>query len=467
VDLADDAEALGKSANEVLEQNLEEAKQIYKSSISNFLHDIWKDIRKADYTDFDHSPDTAVDEKTLKKIGTRIAGYPEEEKIFRKLVRLQESRREMIEKTGILDWAMGELLAYGTLLAEGYPVRVSGQDSVRGTFSHRHAVLKIEDSEKDYTPLNNLDKDQAKFEIYNSPLSEYGVLGFEYGYSLANPHSLTIWEAQFGDFFNGGQIIFDQFLSSAEDKWNVMNDLVIFLPHGYEGQGPEHSSARIERFLTLAAENNMQLVNCTTPANFFHVLRRQVHRDFRKPLVVFTPKSLLRNPRCVSPVGDFTNGGFREIIDDVDADPKKITKVVFCSGKVYYDLIAEKEKIHAENTALIRIEQLFPLPVKQLKGIIAKYESASDWLWTQEEPVNMGAWIFMNQYFPEVNLRVVARPSSGSPATGSPEFHEKRQRKIIEKTFGECDCPNIDKECRMVCIGNRWQYFTKELNIKS
>lgn len=465
-DLAGYTEKLEESTVKLLEENLEEAKKMKTTTISNFLGDIWKDIRKATDEDFHSSPDTGVPEKTLKKIGKQITEYPGEEKIFRKLIKLQKSRREMIEKTGVLDWAMGEMLAYGTLLEEGFPVRVSGQDSARGTFSHRHAVLKIEDSEREYTPLNNLGKGQAKFEIYNSPLSEYGVLGFEYGYALANPHSLTIWEAQFGDFFNGGQVIFDQFMSSAEDKWNVMNDLVVYLPHGYEGQGPEHSSARIERFLTLAAENNMQLVNCTTPASFFHVLRRQLHRDFRKPLVIFTPKSLLRHPKCVSPLKDFAEGGFREVIDDSAADPEKIRKVVFCSGKVFYDLLEEKEKIKADDTALIRLEQLYPLPEKQLRGIIAKYEAAKDWVWTQEEPVNMGPWFYMNQYFPEIVLRVVARPASGSPATGSPEFHAKRQRKIIEKTFGECDCPRVEKECRMVCIGNRWQQYMKELNLK-
>lgn len=467
IDLAEYAIKLEEKTMATFEKSLEEAKKLTTASISNFLEDIWEGIRKASDKDFESSPVTGVPEKTLKKIGRLITDYPKDEKIFRKLAKLQNTRRNMIEETGILDWAMGELLAYGTLLEEGFPVRISGQDSVRGTFSHRHAVLKIEDSEKEYTPLNNLSKNQANFEIYNSPLSEYGVLGFEYGYALANPYSLTVWEAQFGDFMNGGQIIFDQFISSAEDKWKVMNDLVVYLPHGYEGQGPEHSSARIERFLTLSAENNMQLVNCTTPANFFHVLRRQLHREFRKPLVIFTPKSLLRHPDCVSPLKDFTAGGFREVIDDPSADAKKIRKVVFCSGKVYYELAEEKEKAGAADTAIIRLEQLYPLPEKQLKAIISKYKLADDWLWTQEEPVNMGAWFFMHQYFPEVQLRVVARPASGSPATGSPEFHGKRQRKIIEKTFGECDCPRVDQECRMVCIGNRWQQFMKELDLKN
>jgi 2-oxoglutarate dehydrogenase E1 component len=460
------AEELEKNTSERLESELTEAKKSQHSYINNFLEDIWVDIRKAEDEDFHSSPKTGVKNATVKKIGEAIAAYPEDVKIFRKLARLQDSRKEMLNNGGKLDWAMGELLAYGTLLEEGYPVRISGQDSARGTFSHRHAVLKIEDSEEIYVPLNHLSKKQAKFEVHNSPLSEYGVLGFEYGYALANPHSLTVWEAQFGDFFNGAQIIFDQFLSSAEDKWNVMNDLVVYLPHGYEGQGPEHSSARIERFLILCAENNMQLANCTTPANFFHILRRQVHREFRKPLIIFTPKSLLRHPKCVSAIKEFTTGGFREVIDDQDADPAKVKRVVFCSGKVFYDLFEEKERIGATDTALVRLEQLYPLPLNQLKEIVDKYPNATDWVWTQEEPVNMGAWAFIHQYFNMVPLRVVARPASGSPATGSVEFHNKRQRKIIEKTFGECDCPNVDAECRMVCIGNRWKQYSEELNIK-
>jgi 2-oxoglutarate dehydrogenase E1 component len=283
----------------VFEKNLAEAKQTEKVDIT-FIQERWKNIRKANKEDFDASPDTYVTKKKLIEIGKKLTHVPENIKLFRKIIRLQENRRKMIEKTGKLDWAMGELLAYGTLLDEGISVRLSGQDSARGTFSHRHSVLTVEDSEVEYVPLNNISEKQALFEVYNSPLSEYGVLGFEYGYSCLTPNSLIIWEAQFGDFSNCAQIIFDQFLSSAEDKWNVINDLVIYLPHGYEGQGPEHSSARIERFLTLCAENNMQAVNCTTPANFFHVLRRQFYRPFRKPLIIFTPKSLLRHPRCVS-----------------------------------------------------------------------------------------------------------------------------------------------------------------------
>ncbi len=448
--------------NEVFEVNLAEAKQTEKVNIT-FIQEKWKDIRKSEPEDFDSSPDTKVSKKKFLEIGKKITQVPENLNLFRKIIRLQESRRNMIDKTDKLDWAMGELLAYGTLLDEGIAVRLSGQDSARGTFSHRHSVLKVEDSEDEYVPLNNISDKQAIFEVYNSSLSEYGVLGFEYGYSCLTPNSLTIWEAQFGDFNNCAQTIFDQFISSAEDKWNVMNDLVIYLPHGFEGQGPEHSSARMERFLTLSAENNMQAVNCTTPANFFHVLRRQFYRPFRKPLIIFTPKSLLRHPSCVSSIDDFIKGGFREVIDDESANPSKVNKVVFCSGKIYYDLIEEKEKLKNESIAIVRVEQLYPLPKKQLHQIIEKYNNAETWLWVQEEPYNMGAWPFMHMEFNEVSLKVIARPASGSPATGSSKFHFIRQRKIIEKTFHECICPNLEFECKMICIGNRWKSFEEEI----
>jgi 2-oxoglutarate dehydrogenase E1 component len=448
---------------ETLHKDLEASKKIERANIKSFLADLWKDFRKARPEDFESSPVTAVDPGKIRAIGRRIAHVPEGENYFRKLVRLQETRLEMIEKTGIIDWAMGELLAYGTLLEEGFPVRISGQDSIRGTFSHRHAVLKIEDSEKEYYPLSHISDKQARFEIYNSPLSEYGVLGFDYGYSLASPYTLTVWEAQFGDFANTAQVIFDQFICSAEDKWNVMSDLVVLLPHGFEGQGPEHSSARLERFLILSAEYNMQVTNVTTPANFFHMIRRQLHREFRKPLIVFTPKSLLRHVRCVSPLSELSDGGFREVIDDPSADPAKITRVVFCSGKVYYDLLEEKEKIGIDDTAVIRIEQLHPFPSGQVRKIIGKYHKSADNLWTQEEPANMGAWTFIHDRMQEYNLRLIARPASGSPATGSPEFHEIRQRKIIEKTFSSCDCPRVAEECRMMCIGNRWKTFENQV----
>lgn len=457
------AKKISDRINDVFEESFTKAKASEKLDIA-FIQHKWKKMRKATPEDFESSPETGVERKRLIEIGKKLTEVPDGINLFRKIKRLQKERREMIEKTHQLDWAMGELLAYGTLLLEGKAVRLSGQDSARGTFSHRHSVLKIEDSEEEYVPLNELSENQAIFEVYNSPLSEYGVLGFEYGYACLTPDSLSIWEAQFGDFMNGGQIIFDQFISSAEDKWNVMNDLVIYLPHGYEGQGPEHSSARVERFLTLSAEYNMQVANCTTPANFFHILRRQFYRPFRKPLIIFTPKSLLRHPRCVSPLEDFERGGFREVIDDINADPEKIEKVVFCTGKVYYDLLEEKEKLKNETIALVRIEQLYPLPKKQIMSLVAKYKNAETMLWVQEEPYNMGAWPFIHMELNEIPLKVIARPASGSPATGSSKFHHIRQRKIIEKTFMECVCPNLDKECKMVCIGNRWKSFEEELD---
>jgi 2-oxoglutarate dehydrogenase E1 component len=333
---------------------------------------------------------------------------------------------------------MAELLAYATLMQEGHDVRFSGQDVERGTFSHRHAVVKFEDSEIEYTPLNNFGA-KGKLSIYNSLLSEYGVLGFDYGYSLTMPHTLTIWEAQFGDFYNGAQIIVDQFITSAEAKWRRMSGLVMLLPHGYEGQGPEHSSARMERFLQQCAGNNIQAVNCTTPANQFHVLRRQLKRDFRKPLICFTPKKLLRYPTCVSTIKDFTTGGFQEVIDDITADEKKVNKIVFCSGKFFYDLIEAKEKAGVKDIALIRIEQLYPFPAKQLQLIFANYKNAKEFIWAQEEPENMGAWVFIMRMFmkcKETNqtlLKYVGRAENASPATGFSKTHVEQQQAIIDQ----------------------------------
>ncbi len=447
-----------------LEENLTRGKAHQQNSIDNFLSETWTNIKKAEEKDWDKPANTAISEKDFLFIGEKLGYLPENKKFFRKTVRLQQQRKKMALEEKQLDWAMGELMAYGSLVLENAPVRVSGQDVERGTFSHRHAVLRLEDSEEKYIPLQNIKEDQAPFHIYNSHLSEYGVLGFEYGYSLTSPHSLTIWESQFGDFANTAQVIFDQFLSSAEDKWNVMNDLVVLLPHGYEGQGPEHSSARIERFLTLAADNNMQIANCTTPANFFHILRRQLKREFRKPLIVFTPKSLLRHPKVVSPMVEFTKGGFQELIDDKDAKAKEVTRIVFCSGKLYYELLEEKEKHEYTHVAVVRIEQLYPFPKKKVLELVKKYSKAKSYVWSQEEPANMGAWDFVRKtLIDDIKIVHIARPESGSPATGSSKFHIIQQRKIIEKTFHVCDCPYIDYECEMACIGNKWQSFEKEI----
>ncbi|MFC1733501.1 2-oxoglutarate dehydrogenase E1 component [candidate division KSB1 bacterium] len=447
---------------ELLEKDLTASKQIKKAHISYFLEKTWKKIKKAKEEDFIFSPETSVKKEILLDIARKITQVSPEISLFRKTDRLLNDRWEMVNTKDQLDWAMGELLAYGSLLIEGIPVRLSGQDVERGTFSHRHAVLIIEDTAEKYIPLNQLSDNQAKFEIYNSLLSEFGVLGFEYGYSLTTPYTLTIWEAQFGDFSNGAQIIIDQFIASAEDKWNNMNDLVLYLPHGYEGQGPEHSSARIERFLSLCAHNNMQVVNCTTPANFFHVLRRQLYRDFRKPLIIFTPKSLLRHPLCVSSLSEFTNGGFKELFDDTEANPNKVDRIIFCSGKIYYDLIANKEKTKVEHTAFIRLEQLYPLPKKQINSIINKYHKAKRYLWVQEEPENMGPWPFISQHLHDLPVILfAARASSGSPATGSSQLHKIRHQKVIDKALGSCTCEWAHKECDMHCVEKEWEFLSK------
>ena len=337
---------------------------------------------------------------------------------------------------------MGEIFAFGSLLEEGYNVRISGQDVERGTFSHRHAVLRDEISSGSFNLLNSNPKNKGLMSIYNSSLSEYGVLGFDYGYAMAAPNTLTVWEAQFGDFGNGAQIIFDQYISAAEDKWKQQNGIVILLPHGYEGQGSEHSSARMERFLQLCAIDNMIVADCTTPANFYHILRRQMKRDYRKPIIVFTPKSLLRHPLAVSPIEDFSNGSFQEVIDDT-VNPKNITKLVFCTGKFYYDLLAERTKLDRDNVALVRIEQLFPLHLEKLQQVIDKYPNAQKYVWAQEEPENMGAWSFMLQRFRLVNLEVAAQPFRAVPAAGSSARFKRRHQRIIDNVF-ETNKTNFD-----------------------
>ena len=457
-----DVEAIRGEIQATLNQGYDRAREIIKGDITPFLARQWQGFRKAAPADFLHSPGTAVSRETLLRIGEKLTELPQGKTFFRKIVKMQEDRKAMLD-AGSLDWAMGELLAYGSLLMEGVPVRLSGQDCQRGTFSHRHAVLTVEDSEEKYTPLRHLSASQGRFSVYNSLLSEYGVLGFEYGYAFATPKGLTIWEAQFGDFNNGAQIVIDQYISSAEDKWKVMNGVVMLLPHGYEGQGPEHSSARVERFLSLCGHHNIQVVNCTTPANFFHVLRRQTHWPFRKPLVVFTPKSLLRHPRCTSALEDFTAGGFREVIDDPTANPLKVTRLVLCTGKIYYDILEEKEKLGKEEVAVVRLEQLYPLPLNQLQEIFTKYESASHVEWVQEEPVNMGAWKFISQnlVFPpphkRPHLHHTARPASGSPATGSSKLHKVQQKLIVEKALGKCTCEHANGSCRLHCAEHEFQ----------
>ncbi len=423
-----------KEFDDMLQERLNDAKQIEKAKITNFLEDVWSDYRKSNSKDFQTSPDTSVNKETLIKLAKKLNHLPDGKKYFRKIVKLFDDRLKMIELDK-LDWAMGELLAYATLLNEGYSVRISGQDVERGTFSHRHAVVKTEDDEEEVIPLNLLNEKQAEFQIYNSLLSEYAVLGFDYGYAFNTPKGLTIWEAQFGDFFNGAQIIIDQFLSAAEDKWGTPNGLVMLLPHGYEGMGSEHSSARIERFLQLCAEDNFQIANCTNPANYFHLLRRQMVRSFRKPLIVFTPKKLLRYPRAVSSISEMSDGNFQEIIDDSNAIPSKINKVVLCSGKFYYDLIEEYEQNILEDIAFVRLEQLYPFPEHQLKSIVKKYGKNSQYIWAQEEPENMGPWSYILRKWKLSDIICFSRNESGSPASGSPKVHEIRHQEIIKKVM--------------------------------
>ncbi len=430
---ADLAKEMEKQFSEMLDQRLSESKEICQATITPFMADRWEDFKRPAYSVFEKSPKTGVAKKTLLAIGEKLTEVPSGKKFFRKLERILKDRKRMLEEDA-LDWGMAELMAYGSLLNDGHPIRFSGQDVERGTFSHRHAVVKVEDSEEEYIHLNNISKKQARFEIYNSLLSEYAVLGFEYGYALTLPGALTIWEAQFGDFVNGAQIILDQYLCAAEEKWNAMNGLVMLLPHGYEGMGAEHSSGRMERFLSLCADGNMIVANCTTPANFFHILRRQLAYSFRRPLIMFTPKSLLRHPKCISKLSDLTHGGFQELIDDTVVKAKDVRKVIFCQGKIYYDLLAKQEEAKAMDTALVRIEQLHPLPVDQIIAVLDKYSKAEPPVWVQEEPENMGAWPYLAMYFP-VRLEVIARPASGAPATGSSERSTAQQADIVARAF--------------------------------
>lgn len=429
------AREMEKKFKELLQKSLDSSKQQSKTKVNRFMEGSWSGLRLASADDFDASPETGVKKETLLALGEKICSLPGDRTFFSKITRLFEDRKQMLKEPGRLDWAMGELLAYATLLNEGHPVRISGQDVERGTFSHRHAVVRVEDSEEQYVPLSHLNEQQASFYIYNSLLSEYGVLGFDYGYCFSAPNSLVIWEAQFGDFNNGAQIIIDQYLSSAEDKWRRMNGLVMLLPHGYEGQGAEHSSARMERFLALCAELNMQVTNCTTPANFFHLLRRQLKRPFRKPLIVFTPKSLLRHPKCVSAIDAFTSGSFMEVIDDAQAKPEQVQRVVFCTGKIYYELLDKKEQEKADDVAIVRLEQLYPFPQKAIDAIINRYSKATEFFWTQEEPENMGAWSYLLRVFKAKPLRYIGRPESASPATGSHKHHEREQQAILSAAF--------------------------------
>ena len=393
----------------------------------------------------DEMPDTAVSTEKLAMIAERLGSTPRDFVVHPKLRKLLEGRRKSVLENAPLDWAMGEALAFGSLLLEGTPVRLSGQDSARGTFSHRHAVFVDQTDGEEYTPLDEISRDQARFEVYDSLLSEAAVLGFEYGYSLADPTTLTLWEAQFGDFANGAQVIIDQFITSAHVKWQRMSGLVLLLPHGYEGQGPEHSSARIERFLQLCAEDALQVANCTTPAQYFHLLRRQMHRNYRAPLVIFTPKSLLRLPAAQSPVIEFSSGRFQPVLDDPQASshPEAVRRVIFCSGKIYYELVAEREKRLAGDSgqvALVRIEELYPWPGDRVSDVIRRYPNSQRVYWVQEEPANMGAWTFVRErivdaLLPGENLAYAGRTPKASPAVGSMRLHRREQAQLLDAAF--------------------------------
>ena len=422
-----------------------EAGKLFKPNKANWLEGKWTGFTKAT-SGLGKEPDTGVDVATLKSIGRELAKFPEGFNINRKVERQLKAKLDMMESGAGLDWAMGEALGFGSLLLEGTPVRLTGQDSGRGTFSHRHSVFVDQETEERYVPLNHIASAQARYEVVDSFLSELAVLGFEYGYSLAEPAALTLWEGQFGDFANGAQMVIDQFICSGEIKWLRMSGLVMLLPHGYEGQGPEHSSARLERFLQLCGEDNMQVVNITTPANMFHALRRQVRRNFRKPLIVMTPKSLLRHKLAVSDLKDFAAGtSFKRVIPEIDTIAKDadVKRVIFTSGKLYYELLETRRERKVDDIALVRVEQYYPFPAAEIETQLKKYPNA-EVTWAQEEPKNMGAWSFIGPLIGDVmdavgretnRIRYVGRPTMASPAEGYMKLHTKAQTAVIESAF--------------------------------
>jgi len=429
----EDVKRLDKEFKAQLQERLDDIKQNPLPYKHQKIEEEWHHLRKSEPKDFDASPDTSISEEMVEKVGKAISEIPKGFKPLRQIEKLLKDRKANFFEKKELGWADAELLAYGSMLVEGKIVRMSGQDVKRGTFSHRHAFLFDSQTNEPYCGLNNIDEKQEPFRIYNSLLSEYGVLGFEYGYAMATPNALIIWEAQFGDFANGAQIMIDQFIMSAESKWQRMNGLVMLLPHGYEGQGPEHSSARMERFLQMCANENVIIANLTTSANLFHLMRRQVAWEFRKPAIVFSPKSLLRHPGVSSPIEDFTNGKFKEVIPDTYITNKNVKKVLFCSGKIYFDLLEEQQKRKAKDIAITRIEQIYPFPQKQVDALIKKYNNPQ-LVWVQEEPENMGAWSYLATQNP-LDLKCVARKVSASPATGFAKIHKIEQENIIKTAF--------------------------------
>ena len=427
--------ALEKDYKNSLESELKSSRKQDKTVITPFMQKDWLEFKRAKAEVMLKPVDTTYPIEKLNQIANVISTLPEDKKFIRKIERLVQSRKVIFDQDK-LDWAMAEHLAYGSLLEEGFDVRISGQDVERGTFSHRHAVIKVEDSEEEILLLNNISDSQGKFYIFNSLLSEYGVVGFDYGYAMASPKTLTIWEAQFGDFSNGAQIMIDQYISSGENKWKTPNGIVMLLPHGYEGQGAEHSSGRMERYLQLCAKNNMFVADCSTPANMFHILRRQLKANYRKPLIVFTPKSLLRHPKVISKVEDFSDGCFQPLIDDLKANAKKTKTLVFVTGKFYYDLLEAKENLSRDDVALVRIEQLFPLPKNDINNILSKYNNVDDIVWAQEEPRNMGALAHLLLHLDDVkNWRIASRRSYSAPAAGSATRSKRRHKEIIDFVF--------------------------------
>ena len=397
---------------------------------------VWKSLRKATEEDFVASPATSISEEEVRSLFNGLMKWPSDFQPLKKVEKLLQDKIKLLETEQKIDWATAELMAYGSILCEGNIVRMSGQDVKRGTFSHRHAVLRDENTNAEYNRLDHLQEKQAAFRIYNSLLSEYGVLGFEYGYVMANPNALVIWEAQFGDFCNGAQTLIDQFIAAGEQKWQRQNGVVMLLPHGYEGQGPEHSSARMERFLQMCAELNLVVTNITSSSNLFHAFRRQLTWPFRKPLINFSPKANLRNPGTYSPVSEFTTGGFRELIDDAFVkDATQVKKVLLCSGKLYFELADKQQKDNRNDIAIVRLEQLYPLPYRQIDALYKKYSKAT-WFWVQEEPLNMGAASFLQMNLKNINFGVISRNASAATATGYAKVHAQEQSEIIDTAFG-------------------------------
>jgi 2-oxoglutarate dehydrogenase E1 component len=424
-----------------------QASQTFKPNKADWLEGHWTGLKAAGSDDEEKENGTAVELDTLREVGAALSRVPEGFAANSKILRQLEAKKNAIDSGEGIDWATGEALAFGSLLLEGHRIRLSGEDVQRGTFSHRHCVLIDQNNQAEYMPLNNIRDGQKRMEAFNSLLSEMGVLGFDYGYTLADPNTLTLWEAQFGDFTNGAQVVIDQFIASAETKWLRMSGLVMLLPHGYEGQGPEHSSARLERWLQLCAERNMAVCNFTTPANYYHGLRRQLKRNYRKPLIVMTPKSLLRHKLAVSRLSEFAAGSsFQTVLPEIDAigPAEAVKRVVLCTGKVYYDLLQERRDKKLEDVAIVRLEQIYPFPRLSLARVLAEYKNA-EIVWCQEEPENMGAWTFVDRRIEKVLKELghksqrpayVGREEAASPATGSAKVHQQQQEALVRTALG-------------------------------